>query len=146
MGYHLFLDDERMPSQVTWVKIPYVVWEVVRNYDEFVETITSHGVPKFVTFDHDLADEHYKVMSQEVAAHDKKFTFWMPGDDEEFEGLNMTFDYGSEKTGYDCAKWLVDYCADNGKKFPEYQVHSMNPVGSKRIRDYIENAKKHLAI
>ena len=145
MSYHLFLDDERHPWSVKWVQLPNVVWEVVRNYDEFIQTIQAHGVPKFVTFDHDLADEHYQAMLKECEHADKKFTFWMPGDDEH-EGLNMTFDYGPEKTGYDCAKWLVDFCADNGVGFPEYEVHSMNPVGAKRIRDYIANAKKHLNI
>lgn len=145
MSYHLFLDDERLPSHVTWVALPIVVWQVVRNYDQFVDTITNHGVPKFVTFDHDLADEHYRVMAQECQHAEKRFTIWMPGDDEH-EGLNMTFDYGEEKTGYDCAKWLVDYCIDNGHRFPEFQVHSMNPIGKQRIIAYIENAKKHTGI
>ena len=48
-----------------------------------------------------------------------------------------------EKTGYDCAKWLVDYCMDNGLKLPEFEVHSMNPAGGENIRMYLENFKKH---
>lgn len=125
--YHLFLDDERMPSQVTWVQIPYAVYEIVRSYEEFVDIIEKHGVPKFVTFDHDLADQHYQAMLTEVNG-------------------NSNIDYGPEKTGYDCAKWLVDYCADNGYMFPPYAVHSMNPIGKDRINSYIENAKKHLVL
>lgn len=128
MTYHLFLDDERVPAHVTWVNIPCVPYEIVRNYEEFVNTITNHGVPVFVTFDHDLADEHYHAMSREVI------------------NKEQDVDYGSEKTGFECAKWLVDYCDVNGVLFPDYTVHSMNPIGSKRIHDYIAEAKKHLDI
>ena len=38
-----------------------------------------------------------------------------------------------EKTGYECAKWLVDYCIKNGLKCPDYYCHSMNPVGKDKI-------------
>jgi len=43
-------------------------------------------------------------------------------------------------------EWLVDYCAEKGRKFPKYIVHSMNPAGKDRIIGYIENAKNHLNI
>lgn len=144
MTYHLFLDDERLPGDVTWVRLPNVPWQLVRNYDEFVETVLEHGLPEFVTFDHDLADAHYAAMLEENESSGP-FKFWMPGD-EENPGMNLSFDYGTEKTGYDCAKWLVEHCMDNGLKYPAYEVHSMNPVGAERIRSYIENAKKHTEI
>ncbi len=49
-------------------------------------------------------------------------------------------DSHKEKTGYDCVKWLVDYCIDNKIiKFPNYQVHSANPIGKKNITSYVEN-------
>ena len=38
-----------------------------------------------------------------------------------------------EKTGYECAIWLVDYCMDNNLKLPNYYCHSMNPVGKDKI-------------
>lgn len=128
MSYYLFLDDMRMPLDVTWVNLPRVQYEVVRDYNEFVDYITTHGVPKFVTFDHDLADEHYEKMLSQL---------YNP---------SIDIDYGSEKTGYDCAKWLVDYCADHDEKFPDYDVHSKNPVGRENIISFIQNAKKHLDI
>lgn len=135
MSYVLFLDDERIPDQVTWAQFPrYEMTFIVRNYDQFVNQITLHGLPKFVCFDHDLADTHYEVMLEE-----NKYTY----DDGD---LKKTFDYGSEKTGYDCAKWLVDYCVDRNCKFPDHVVHSMNPAGKERIQGYIANAKKHLGI
>lgn len=119
MSYKLFLDDERIPRDVTWISIGLGPWEVVRNYDEFVDTIKTHGLPSHVSFDHDLADAHYAAC---------------------FEGSH---NYGPEKTGYDCCKWLVEYVAEHNLKFPEYTVHSMNPVGTQNIRLYIETAKKH---
>ena len=134
MTYVLFLDDVRNPDNVTWERFPRdETTFVVRSYDTFVKHITISGVPGFVCFDHDLADEHYAAMLKENTADPVK-------------QLEIIVDYGSEKTGYDCAKWLVDYCADHNKKFPPYIVHSMNPAGKERITSYIENAKKHLNI
>ena len=55
--YNLFLDDVRVPTDVTWVYIPaYQHYSLVRNYKEFVDLITLRGLPKFVCYDHDLAD------------------------------------------------------------------------------------------
>ena len=56
----LFLDDLRNPKDVIWVNLPEVEWTVVRNYDDFVNTIIDKGVPTRISFDHDLADEHYR--------------------------------------------------------------------------------------
>lgn len=144
MGYCLFLDDERNLSDVTWVVLPAKLsnqWVTVRNYDQFVHTVTSLGMPDFVAFDHDLADEHYVAMLRETEA--ARYTAFV---DDDAGGLNLTFDYGSEKTGYDCAKWLVDYCDLNRIKFPSFAVHSMNPVGKQRIQQYIDSAVTHLDI
>lgn len=124
MSYYLFLDDERVPAQVTWVAIPNVFYNVVRNYNEFVRFIEDHGVPVFVSFDHDLADEHYAIMLKDCQENNTgQLLFAVPENVKDM-------DYGLEKTGYDCAKWLVDYCADNRQKFPEFTVHSMNPIGA----------------
>jgi hypothetical protein len=49
-----------------------------------------------------------------------------------------------EKTGLDCAKFLVEYCMSVGSLLPEYLVHSANPTGKQNIQAYLENAKKHL--
>jgi hypothetical protein len=67
---------------------------------------------------------------------------------------NYKLDYENikEKTGYDCAKWLVDYYLDNfntqekrtekkknGILFPTVYTHSANPIGSANIMGYINN-------
>jgi hypothetical protein len=121
-NYNLFLDDVRLPNHVTWVDLPANQhYSLVRNYQEFVDLITLRGIPKFVTYDHDLADKHY--------GHGLK------NDD-------IPYDQYAEKTGYDCAKWLVDYCMKKGVKHPPYVVHSMNPVGKQNIISYVESYNK----
>lgn len=109
MNYNLFLDDERVPKNVRWVKLPLVSWSIVRNYNDFTSFITKNGCPKIVSFDHDLADAHY--LGKETV----------------------------EKTGYDCAKWLVKYCMNKEILCPDYYVHSLNPIGKQNIIDYINS-------
>ena len=119
MAYNLFLDDERKPLDVTWVKLPLVEWTVVRNYNEFVKVITENGLPEFISFDHDLALEHY--------AHGQSL-------------LWKDFDYSKvkEPTGLACAVWLVDYCIEKNLPIPKFEVHSMNPIGTHFIRRYLQ--------
>jgi hypothetical protein len=99
----LFLDDIRFPFEVyEYTNQPLFLqekWEIIRNYNGFVEWITKNGLPDFISFDHDLAD---------ISFH-------------------------TEKTGYECAKWLVDYCLDNNLACPNFYCHSMNPVGRDKI-------------
>ena len=121
-NYNLFLDDVRIPTHVTWVDFPRDQhYSVVRNYQEFVDLITLRGLPKFICYDHDLSDCHY--------GHG------LSGDD-------IPYDSYKEKTGYDCAKWIVDYCMNKGIKHPPYVVHSMNPVGKSNIESYIKSYNK----
>lgn len=120
----LFLDDIRIPKDAIGLvpsNLNQFYWEndwiIVRNYYEFCNYMQKFGLPDFISFDHDLADEHYG--------------------DFEFS------DY-KEKTGYECAKWLVDWCLENGLQIPDYIVHSANPIGKKNIESYLINASKHL--
>ena len=95
-------------------------WTVVRNYEEFVNHITEYGLPEEVSFDHDLAEIHY-----DPATWRQDFVY-------------------HEKTGYDCAKWLCDYCWTNGLPVPTWNVHSANPVGRDNIVQLMENFEKKL--
>ncbi len=135
----LFLDDIRIPkdaiglvpsnmNQLYWEND----WSIVRNYTEFCDYIQSNGLPEFISFDHDLSDEHYNdLFSNEN---------WIKDDND----INLKYDEYKEKTGYECAKWLVDWCLENEKQLPNFIVHSANPVGKKNIESYLNNAKKHL--
>lgn len=128
----LFLDDIRSPKDAIGL-VPSNMntfywendWDVVRSHDEFVAFVEKNGVPNFVSFDHDLADEHYVE--------------FMNLRDRNFEGYEPM-----EKTGYESAKWLVERCVELGVELPAYQVHSANQVGKQNIESYLENAKKHL--
>jgi len=118
MSYNLFLDDIRRPEDTGYMKLPIyemVEWIIVRNYYAFQTIIENKGIPDIISFDHDLAIEHYK---------------------------EQNFDYTDpeyEKTGYHCAKWLIDYCMDSEKELPKkIIVHSMNPYGSKNIKSLFD--------
>ncbi len=42
-------------------------------------------------------------------------------------------------TGYDAAKWLVNYCIDSNKELPKYNIQSANPVGKDNINGLLNN-------
>lgn len=128
MKKFLFLDDIRTPLDCFYMKNPDLYdrkWDIVRNYDEFVNYILTEGVPDFISFDHDLSDEHYS-----------------PEMYKSMETYNELYNGFKEKTGYDCAKWLCNYCAENSIPLPEFEVHSMNPVGRENIKNYLNSYLK----
>jgi hypothetical protein len=120
MSYNLFLDDIRTPSQVKWIALPLVEWIVVRNFDQFKGYIMLHGIPTRVSFDHDLAPEHYNPSID-----------W-----------TKPLTCSSEPTGYDCVKWLIDYCQEHSVEFPEYYLHTLNDAGKKNMESYIRSFAK----
>jgi len=123
MKYDLFLDDIRVPNEVfayTNADI-YLLdnWVIVRKYNEFVECIKKNGIPETISFDHDLADIHYNYQNV------------------------IDYDGYTEKTGYDCAKWLIYYCLDNDLDLPTtILIHSMNIVGVENIKSLFNTYKK----
>ena len=48
MSYKLFIDDERFPIGDDWT--------IVRSSQEAMDLITYAGMPKYISFDHDLGD------------------------------------------------------------------------------------------
>ncbi|WP_353149525.1 cyclic-phosphate processing receiver domain-containing protein [Chryseobacterium sp.] len=115
----LFLDDIRYPVEAYHYTRQDIFlkgeWHIVRNYEQFVNRILEKGLPELISFDHDLADKQSSVQNSREAM---------------------------EKTGYDCAKWLVEYCIDNHLDLPEFYCHSMNPVGKENIISLLKNFKK----
>ena len=112
----IYLDDVRTP-------IDKENWVVVRSYEEFVAKVTEIGLEniEFISLDHDLGDTAMKEWHTNVYH-------------------NYTLDYNNitEKTGYDCAKWLVEQWMD-GKKVVDVFTHSANAIGSANIMGYINN-------
>ena len=47
--------------------------------------------------------------------------------------ISFDHDLGGAKSGYDCAKFLKEYCDSNSADYPTIYVHSMNPVGKQNI-------------
>lgn len=52
--------------------------------------------------------------------------------------VHFDHDLGLGKSGYDCAKWLIDWCLDNDYPAPDYDIQSSNPVGRKNIESVFE--------
>lgn len=55
------------------------------------------------------------------------------------EFISFDHDLGEGKTGFDCAKFLVEFCLDNGISEINFQVHSQNPVGKENIEKLLDN-------
>ncbi len=112
----LYLDDVRTPKDADW--------QVVRSYDEFVAHIRLHGLENYelMSLDHDLGDTAMSEYYNNVHP-------------------NYTLDYSNikEKTGMDCAKFLVAESMTKGIPLPAIYVHSANPIGSANIMGYINN-------
>ena len=124
--YKLYLDDIRTPKD-TYPHTTLGEWIIVRNYDEFVNVIEKLGLPFMVSFDHDLAHEHYR---QSMYNPDRHYTNYY---------TDGTF---KEKTGFEAAKWLVEYCMNHNLSLPKWNVHSANPIGAENIESYLLSYEK----
>jgi hypothetical protein len=127
--YKLFLDDFREPTDCFgYVKSLGIRpdtylgdWIVAKNYAHFVKIIQEKGLPTVVSFDHDLADEHYQG---EISSPES----W-----EEYYSSEYR-----EMTGCDCAKWLIEHCRTNSLTLPHCYCYSMNPIGRENINNLIK--------
>ena len=128
----LWLDDLRDPYQGYWLE-EYaedfignemgVIW--VKSYYDFIGWIKKNGLPTMIAFDHDLGEDLAIALVKKGMVKRKAREIKQ-----------------QEKTGYDCAKWVVDYCMENDVDFPEYTIQSANPVGKENIDKLIKNFKK----
>ena len=48
-------------------------------------------------------------------------------------------DLGEEKSGYDCAKFVVKYCQEHNLDIPAFDIQSSNNVGKDNIRSLMNN-------
>jgi len=115
--YNLFIDDQRDLNQTYTMTLDkdYIKlkWYIVRSYIEFCSFVENSYLkykskPRLISFDHDLADEHYLKRDEPIPYN--------------------TF---IEKTGFDCAKWIIKFCHENKIELPLYKTHTMNFVGEK---------------
>lgn len=131
-NYILYLDDIRNPRD-SFERMKEGIylrndWVVVRNYFSFCLTITGQweikNFPSLISFDHDLGKEH------------SDYFFENGGHENPPDPMKANF---TEKTGYDCAKWLVDFCMDMNIALPKFKCHSHNPVGKENILGLLTN-------
>lgn len=116
MNIKIYLDDVRTPVKNNWY--------VVRNYNEFVHLVNKIGLDKIdeISLDHDLGDE----AMTEYYTNVKNFN-------------QLDYNNINEKTGMDCAKFLVNKSLDDNIVLPQIYVHSANPIGSDNMISYINN-------
>jgi hypothetical protein len=115
MKERIYLDDVRTPIDKDWI--------IARNYDEFVKIVKTYGLEniKTISLDHDLGDTAMKEWHKNV-----------------YHNYTLNYDNITEKTGYDCAKWLVEQWM-NGKPVVDVYTHSANAIGAANIMGYINN-------
>lgn len=115
MKKKIYLDDVRTPVDPTWT--------VVRNYEQFVHTVTWIGLENIdvISLDHDLGDSAMAEWHKNV-----------------YHNYELNYDNITEKTGMDCTKWLVNQWLD-GAPVVDVVIHSANAVGSGNMMGYINN-------
>ena len=111
----IYLDDIRTPIDEGW--------EVVRDYEQFISTVMYIGLEniELISLDHDLGDTAMKEWHTNV-----------------YHNYTLNYDNITEKTGMDCAKWLVVQWMD-GQPVVDVFTHSANAIGSANIMGYINN-------
>lgn len=63
------------------------------------------------------------------------------------DGICFDHDLGEDSaSGYDCAKWLVNYCLDNNIFPPLWSSQSANPVGKANINKLLKNFLRSLNV
>jgi hypothetical protein len=109
MKNKIYLDDIRTP--------------IDRNFHEFVNLVNKVGLEsiELISFDHDLGDSAMREWHKNV-----------------YHNYTLNYDNITEKTGMDCAKWLVEKWLD-GAPVVEVVIHSANAVGSANMMGYINN-------
>ena len=115
-GVLVWIDDIRDPQESTW----------------------QHWIKKnFGTNDFDIT--WIKSYKEFVDFVDKN---GLPSNVSFDHDLGDVEDPNNEKTGYDCAKYIVDYCMDNDRDIPNYRIQSDNGPGRENIDKYLQNYNK----
>ena len=133
----LWLDDIRAPMDPTWETWLAenlvnsnefnITW--VKSYVEFTEFIKANGLPDLICFDHDLGEDVARArvssgMNKKQARIKKR----------------------EAMSGYDAAKWLIEYCMDNNANLPQWRIQSANPVGAENIAGLFKSFTKNFNV
>lgn len=118
-------DEEKFTPLLSLTKTLPVEWLLAKSYEEFCFLIDNLGIPDMVSLDHDL-DETAMVECMAAIA----------------EGREFNYKAVKEKTGLDCARYLIKKCGESGVKIPKYLVHTANPNGAANMIAELEAYKK----
>ena len=133
--YNIFLDDNRNPIDVyeytNRLEYKIFAWKVVRSYQEFVDLFTerlmNNELPRLVSFDHDLATEHYLIAARNFL--------------NEFDENSVNI-----PTGWHALLWMINTYVEDDMKLPHILLHTKNPAGKKNMQSLIDeygvNSKK----
>lgn len=108
--YNLFLDSTKTPKDVSLYnnsdsRYVNLEWIIVKNFMEFVNEIADryldNELPNVISFDNYLIDDDVEDMT------------------------NPDYNSFGDRTGYHCARWLLDFCIDKDIKLPTYLLHSI---------------------
>lgn len=110
----VFIDDIRDPSWVYGFGTDSQ-WVVVRSGFEFTKWVETNGLPKVISYDHDLG-----------------------GVDENGNEV----DPATVPSGMDCAHYVVNYCLDHNVPLPECRIHTANSVGRDNLMGLLEGFAK----
>jgi hypothetical protein len=132
--YNLFLDDVREPTDCLQYKedprYGNLEWVIVRSHQEFISVVLEKweqgAFPSLVSFDHDLAHEHYHSSMYEG----------LPAYESVYERMMKI------PTGRRSADFLVKFCKEHGLRVPECLIHTMNPAGKQRIQNTLKKEKE----
>lgn len=133
----LWLDDKRDPFEREWndyIKgiVPSnglnynIAW--VKDRNEFFKYLRENGLPDFISWDHDLAEEHYTPEE-----------YW---DDYDRSKAYQESQNYIHPTGAVVALEFIQYCRYYMRQIPDYHIHSENPVGADNIRTILETGKR----
>jgi len=117
MTWNLFLDDERVLTDVTWA--PWQIqekyrnedWVIARSYGDAMVDVLNRGFPSYISFDHDLGHDNYTGF---YFAKQLVETDIISGDRESRSAYKF------------------------GPAF-DFYVHSQNPVGKANIEGLLNN-------
>lgn len=112
------LDDVRDPKDcylhgekkklVDFSGIPAGSWNIVRDYDQFIFKIKKYGIPLAISFDNDLAPQHYKDYQKAALSGYFDWQFVQP------------------KMGLHALTYILELCKKENKKIPKIYIHTAN--------------------
>jgi hypothetical protein len=125
--WNLFLDDIRDPLPMFLGELAKLDWVVMRTCEDAIQHCKNHGLPDRIAFDHDLGWDTLPTIEGSflIAAPD--------------EGKELP-------SGYDFAKWLVEFDLDGTHEIPKnfkWTIHSSNPVGKANIDGLLTSYMKY---